>query len=75
MNPIEMLKQFKGKNPQEIVMNQMLGNIQNPMLKNVIAMANKGNTKDVEQFARNLLKEQGKDFDSEFANFMKQLNG
>ena len=73
MNPIEILKTFNGKNPKEIVMNQLLGNIQNPMLKNVINMAANGKTQDVEQFARNLLKEQGKDFDNEFANFMKQL--
>lgn len=73
MNPMEMLKGFKGKNPQEIVMNQMLGNINNPVLKNIINMAKNGKTQDVEQFARNLLKGQGKDFDSEFANFMKQL--
>lgn len=75
MNPIEMLKNFKGKNPQEIILNQMMGNIDNPMIKNLINMAQKGQNQNIETFARNFMKEQGKDFDSEFANFMKKLNG
>lgn len=75
MNPIEMLKNFKGKNPQEIILNQMMGNINNPMIKNLINMAQKGENQNIETFARNFMKEQGKDFDKEFANFMKQLNG
>ena len=41
MNPMEMLKSFKGKNPQEIILNQMMGNINNPMLKSLIDMAKK----------------------------------
>ena len=32
-------------------------------------MANKGDTKGIEEFARNYMKEQGKDFDKEFNNF------
>lgn len=73
MSPIDMLKSFKGKNPQEIVLNQMMGGIDNPLLKNLINMAKSGKNQDIETFARNFMKEQGKDFDNEFANFMKQL--
>lgn len=73
MNPIEILKNFKGRSPQDIILNQMMGDINNPMLKNLINMAKNGQNQNIETFARNLMKEQGKDFDSEFANFMKQL--
>lgn len=73
MNPIEILKNYKGKSPQEIVLSQMAGNINNPIIKNLITMAQNGQTQNIETFARNLMKEQGKDFDNEFANFMKQF--
>lgn len=73
MNPVEILKDFKGKNPQEIVLNQIMGNINNPMLKNLINMAKNGKHEDIETFARNLMKSQGKDFDKEFGDFMKNL--
>lgn len=62
-------------NPKEFVLNKMSGQINNPMLRNVINMAQNGEIQNVEKFARNLMKEQGKDFDTEFANFMKQFKG
>lgn len=43
-----------------------------PFVNNLIGMAKKGDTKGVEEFARNYMKEQGRDFDQEFANFKKQ---
>lgn len=55
-NPIEMIKAIK--NPQEFVMNYMKQNA-NPILNNLIEQAQCGNTKSVEDFANNLLKEQG----------------
>lgn len=73
MNPMDMLKNFKGKNPQDIILNQMIGSINNPMLKNLIDMAQKGENQNIETFARNLMKSQGKDFDKEFGDFMKNL--
>ena len=69
MNPMDMLKMAMngGKNPQEIA-KQLIGN-GNPMLNNLVKMAEEGNYQGVENFARNLCKEQGRDFDSE----LKQL--
>lgn len=66
MNPLEMIKMIK--NPQEFVNNFMKQN-NNPMLNNLIQMAQKGDNKGVEQFARNLFKEQGQDFDEIMKNF------
>lgn len=59
-------------NIQAIVLN-LLKNNNNPMLRNLINMAQQGNSKGVEDFARNYLKEQGRDFDTEFANFKNQF--
>lgn len=70
MNPIDLLKTMMGKmSPQQIAMN-LIGTNTNPMIQNLVQMAQNGDTKGVEQFARNMFKEQGKDFDKEFSNFM-----
>lgn len=68
MNPTELIKNFigKGLSPQEMVNNM---NVQNPMIGNLINMAKSGNTKGVEDFARNMFKEKGRDFDKEFTEF------
>ena len=62
------------KNPKQFVMNMLKQN-QNPMAIQLMQMANSGNTKQIEQFARNVCKERGMDFDKSFAEFMKQING
>lgn len=59
-------------NPQQMVLQAIEKNT-NPMLGNLIKMAREGNTKGVEDFARNIYKERGKDFDKEFAEFMKSF--
>lgn len=59
MNPMQLMKAMQ--NPQQFIQS-MMGNSQimhNPMAKNVLGMAQKGDTKGIEQFARNLCKEKG----------------
>ena len=72
MNPMQMLQSFitRGLSPQKIV-EQMAGN--NPMMANLIKMANSGNISGVENFARNMFKEKGRDFDKEFSEFRKKF--
>jgi len=72
MNPINMIKQYmlQGLTPKGIL-NKM--NINNPILNNVISMAQNGNTKGVENFARNICKQKGLDFDTEFNKFKDTL--
>ena len=62
MNPIEMIK--------NMVMNK---EIKNPIFKEIINKAQNGDVKGVEEFARNLFKEQGRDFDKEIGEFMKNF--
>lgn len=45
----------------------------NPMIGNLVKLARNGDTKSVENFARNLCQEKGIDFDKEFAKFMKNF--
>lgn len=60
-------------NVKQLVMNMVKNNC-NPIMKNLIEMAEKGQTKEVENFARNMMKEQGKDFDKEFSQFKQNFN-
>ena len=73
MNPINMLKGMMGNmNPRNIAM-QLLGQNNNPIFNNLIDMANKGDTKGVEEFARNICKEKNIDFDKQFGEFMNNF--
>ena len=75
MNPLNMIKGMMGNmNPKNMVMNMLKGNT-NPIFANLIEMANKNDVKGLENFARNYMKEQGKDFDKEFNNFKNMFNG
>lgn len=72
MNPIAIIKEYmlQGLTPKNIL-NRM--NINNPILNNVINMAQNGDTKGVEAFARNICKQRGLDFDTEFSKFKNIL--
>ena len=68
MNPINAIKQYmlQGLTPKGILSRM---SINNPILNNVITMAQNGDTKGVENFARNICKQKGLDFDTEFSKF------
>ena len=74
MNPMQILQNFMGKggNPQQLVQRAM-GNNSNPMITNLLSMAQNGNQKGIEQFARNVCKERGINYDEEFPKFMALL--
>ena len=74
MNPFKMLGAMK--NPQQFLQ-QVMNNsqmMQNPMIKNTVQMAQNGDTKGIEQLARNLCKEKGINADDMF-NQMKNNFG
>lgn len=61
-------------NPQSII-NKIITQNSNPVINNLIKMAQKGDVKGVENFARNLFKEKGRNFDKEFAEFKNNFKG
>ena len=72
-NPMQFMNMLKGiKNPKEAVINMIKSN-NNPMIKNLVEMAEKGQNDKIEEFARNLFREQNRDFDQEFGEFMKNF--
>ena len=73
MNPFQMLGAMK--NPQAFTQ-QIMSNSQvmrNPIAKNIIDMAQKGDVEGIEQMGRNIAKERGIDFDKAFSDFKKQF--
>lgn len=61
MNPLDILRAIK--NPQEFVIKQV-GN-SNPIINNMIQLAQQGKREEVEKIARNMCNSQGVDFDKE----------
>lgn len=75
MNLLQLIQLVKNNpNPSAFVM-QMLqaqsGN--NPLFANLLNLAQNGNTAGLEDFARNVFKEKGLDFDQEFNSFKQML--
>lgn len=72
-NPMQFMNMLKSiKNPKEAVINMVKSN-NNPMIKNLVEMAEKGQNDKIEEFARNLYREQNRNFDQEFGEFMKNF--
>ena len=62
-----------GMTPKQMVMNMMKNN-NNPMLSQLVNMANNGNTNNIENMARQLFQQNGRSFDAEFNNFKNMLH-
>lgn len=75
-NPFNTIKAFikQQGNPRELLLNFAQTNNQNPMISNLIKLAKNGNSSEIEKFARNAFKEQGRDFDAEFNQFKNFMN-
>ena len=70
INPMQLIQMIKGgMNPQQII-SQILPQFNGiPIVQNAYNMMQNGNTKELEQIARNLAQQRGIDFDTEYANF------
>lgn len=75
MQLIQMIK--SGGNPQQMVINmlsqQMEANPNNPIMKGLYQAVQNKDMGSLEAIARNVVKEQGKDFDKEFNSFRNNL--
>lgn len=74
MNPMEMIGLLKGRNPQELVMSMIKNNnINDPQINELISLAEKGDMNNLTKIATDMFAKQGKDFGSEFSDFMSLL--
>lgn len=67
---VTMIK--NGQNPQQVMMNLLQGMQNTPMGVNLLNLAKNNRGAEIEQIARNLMHEQGKDFDTEFQTFRRK---
>ena len=72
-NPIQILNMLKSFNDPKEAICTMVNKNGNPLLKNLVEMAEKGDRQGVEDFARNFYQQQGRDFDQEFSEFMNNF--
>lgn len=75
MNPMQLFQFVQAqKNPQQFMLNALKqGGSNNPVLANIVSLAEQGKTNEIEQVVRNVFKERGLDFDKEFTSFKQQL--
>lgn len=71
MTPINLIQMMRnGGNPQQLVLSMLGAQAENnPVLANLINLAKQNRTQEMENIARNLFKEKGLDYDTEFNNF------
>lgn len=74
-NLMQMVSLMKnGGNPQQMVLSMLEQQTSNnPFAANLLQLAKNNKTSEIEQIARNMAKERGVDFDTEFNNFKKIL--
>lgn len=76
INPIQIAMLLKQNGPQGAVMQLVQQNFPNdPTINNLIQMAQNGNTQGIQQFAQNILSQQGKDLNTEMNNLMNLVKG
>ena len=76
MNPMNIFQMMKSGNPQQFLQ-QMMGNNQimsNPLMKNTLEMAQKGDMQGIEKMARNLCKEKGLNADDVMNQIKSKFN-
>ena len=74
MKPMQLMSLLKGKNPQEMAMSMIKNsNINDPMINQLLQLAQSGDINSMNKIAENFFKGQGLDFNNEFNNFMSML--
>lgn len=68
INKLNKIRKYAG-NPKAMVM-EMAKNNSNPVVQQLIQYAEEGKNDKIEEFARNVCKEKGIDFDKEFNSMM-----
>lgn len=74
INPMEMISLLKGRNPEELVMSMIKNNnINDPTINELIGYAKNGDNENLTKLAESIFQKQGKDFMTEYNNFMAML--
>lgn len=74
LNPLQLIGLLKSGNPRafaEQVINQNYPN--DPQMQNLLQMAQRGDTRGIEQFAQQFFGSQGKDYSTEMNKLLSSL--
>lgn len=69
INPNDVFKLLKNKNPQQVAM-QLLQNSNDPTAKQLLNLIKQGDNAGIQQFAENFFRQRGSSLESELARFM-----
>ena len=70
----EFMQMAKNGNPQQLVMRMLQQKASgNPIFANILSLAQSGNTGEIENIVRNMARERGIDFDTEFNSFRQMF--
>ena len=72
-NIFQLIQMLQGANPKQLALNLLTQRSGNPMIQNLIDLAEKGDTATIEQIVRNIAKERGIDYDKEFNSFRRAI--
>ena len=74
MNPMQMMMMLKNGNPRDVAMQIIQTNYPNdPQMLNLVRMAERGDTQNLQTIAQNMLGAQGKNFSAEMNNLMQAV--
>ena len=69
LNPLSLINQIRQGDPRTVAQQLFELKFKNdPLMQNVLQMGLNNDTQGLEQFARQLLSQQGRDFDTEMQN-------
>ena len=74
VNPNQLVQMIRqGQNPQQLMLSILQQNSNPPLGANLYKLAQNGNTAEIEKIARNMCRERGVDFDTEFNAFRNMI--
>lgn len=74
VNPNQLIQMIRqGQNPQQLMLSILQQNLNTPLGANLYKLAQNGNTAEIEKIARNMCRERGVDFDTEFNAFRNMI--
>ena len=74
VNPNQLVYMIRqGQDPQQLMLSILKQNSNTPLGANLYKLAQNGNTAEIEKIARNMCRERGVDFDTEFNAFRNMI--
>ena len=74
LNPMQLLSMIRNGGPQMVAQQLFQNNFSsNADMQNLMQMANRGDSQGIQRFAQQFFGQQGRDFNSEFSNFLNLI--